>query len=357
MRRTKLTLMLSMGLVLMTASNCNKPPVEAAEFDKSALLTNIANNCIIPSLADFEDKINVLEADYITFQGDRTDANLTVVKESWKQAYIRWQTVKMYDFGPLRNIGFKGAASTFPTDTTQIDNNIVDGTYNLASADNADAIGFPSLDYLLYKNDALNHFTTNENYTTYGLDIIQKMKSEISSITSSWTGYKTTFIASTGTETTSAFSELINEFNRDYELAKNAKIGIPLGKQSLGIQLPDYIEARKSGISFELLRESISSIQKLYNGDYFNSSTSDQGFYEYLKHLERDDLADAINTRFNDILNKIDSFSGTFEDEMSSNVSGLDELYSLIQGQVVNLKTDMTSAFGVLITYQDNDGD
>ena len=42
---------------------------------------------------------------------------------------------------------------------------------------------------------------------------------------------------------------------------------------------------------------------------------------------------------------------------MASNQSELDELYNLIQQQVVNLKTDMTSAFGVLITYQDNDGD
>ena len=73
------------------------------------------------------------------------------------------------------------------------------------------------------------------------------MVNELSNVRSSWTSYKGTFVASTGTETTSAFSLLINEFNKDYELSKNAKLGIPLGKQSLGIQLPEYIEARYSG--------------------------------------------------------------------------------------------------------------
>jgi hypothetical protein len=42
---------------------------------------------------------------------------------------------------------------------------------------------------------------------------------------------------------------------------------------------------------------------------------------------------------------------------MTNNVNDLDELYNLIAGNVVYLKTDMTSAFGVLITYQDSDGD
>ena len=68
-------------------------------------------------------------------------------------------------------------------------------------------------------------------------------------------------------------------------------------------------------------------------------------------------LDGTISDNFTAILAKVDSFSGTMEEEMNSNAQGLDELYNFMQGQVVSLKTDMTSAFGVLITYQDNDGD
>jgi len=39
------------------------------------------------------------------------------------------------------------------------------------------------------------------------------------------------------------------------------------------------------------------------------------------------------------------------------NPQSLDNLYVKMQNLVVSIKTDMSSAFGVLITYQDNDGD
>jgi len=144
---------------------------------------------------------------------------------------------------------------------------------------------------------------------------------------------------------------LVNEFCRDYELAKNSKLGIPLGKQSLGIQLPEYIEARRSGFSLEIQKASVTSLANVFNGG------SCVGFDDYLVNLERSSLASSISTRFSEIGSKINSFSGTLEQEMENNTTELDNLYLLFQGQVVSLKTDMSSAFGVLITYQDNDGD
>jgi predicted lipoprotein len=177
------------------------------------------------------------------------------------------------------------------------------------------------------------------------------MKTEVTAVKTQWSSYRATFIASTGTETTSSFSELVNEFNRDYELAKNAKVGIPIGKQSLDIPLPEYFEARNSGFSFELLRASIVALRDVYTGG------SGIGFDDYLLHLERSTLNNTITANFGGILAKIDSFSGTMESNLNGNWSELNDLYTLLQGQVVYLKTDMTSAFGVLITYQDNDGD
>lgn len=185
----------------------------------------------------------------------------------------------------------------------------------------------------------------------------KKLKSETTQVTNAWGTYAPTFKESTGTETTSGFSELVNEFNRDYELAKTAKLGIPIGKQSLGIQMPEYLEARNSAISLDLLRQSVLALQQYYNGNALTGGNNGVGFDDYLIHLERSELNETINANFNGILAKIDSFTGSMEEEMAANPQGLDELYTLIQGQVISLKTDMTSAFGVLITYQDNDGD
>lgn len=338
-------------LVLGTGVSCKPDPEPTPDFDKAALLINVADNQILPALEDFNSKIETLETNYLTFQGSPDVATFEAVRNSWTDAYISWQSIKIYDFGPVRNYALKGSIGTFPTDTAKINANIASGSYTLGTAVNVDAVGLPSLDYLLYRNNALNILTNDANAMQYGLDVIQKMKSEVAAVKSQWNSYRATFIASTGTETTSSFSEYVNEFNRDYELAKNAKVGIPIGKQSLDIALPEYIEARYSGISFDLLDANIRALKNAYTGG------NGVGFDDYLLHLDRSDLNNTILANFDGILNKIASFTGTLEEETANNWSEMNDLYTLMQGQVVYLKTDMTSSFGVLITYQDNDGD
>ena len=357
MIRLKRFSLVALIAVLSMAVSCKKPGDDTTPFDKSSLLINVSDNLIAPSLSMLEATMNQMEADFSVFQANPTEANLTVLRNSWKDAYLTWQTVKPFDFGPIKSYGFKAATGTYPSDTAKIEANISAGSYALASAGNIDAVGLHSLDFLLYRAEALSFFLSDANYMTYTGDVIAKLKSETTTVANAWTSYAPTFNQSTGTETTSGFSELVNEFNRDYELAKVAKLGIPIGKQSLGIQMPEYLEARNSALSLDLLHQNILALQQYYNGNAFAIGHSGVGFDDYLIHLERSDLNETINANFTAILAKIDSFSGSLEDEMGANQQGLDELYMLMQGQVISLKTDMTSAFGVLITYQDNDGD
>ncbi|MFK7786141.1 MAG: imelysin family protein [Crocinitomicaceae bacterium] len=353
-QRTSILLVLA---VISLACGCKGPDEVKPNFDKAALLANLSDNSIAPSLSFLETAMMQMQSDFVEFQSTPSQVNLDVLRNSWKDAYLTWQTVKPFDVGPIRSYGFKAATGTYPTDPSKIESNISSGSYNLASASNVDAIGLHSLDYLLHRADALSYLTGDANCMTYTGDVISKLVSETTAVKNAWTTYAPTFKESTGTETTSGFSQLVNEFNRDYELAKTAKVGIPIGKQSLGIQMPEYLEARNSGISFDLLRQNILALQQCYKGDAFSIGQSGVGFDDYLVHLERSALDQTIRDNFSEILAKIDSFNGTMEEEMSTNTAGLDELYNLLQGQVVNLKTDMTSAFGVLITYQDNDGD
>lgn len=350
--------LVSLVLILSIALGCNKDADDPKpEFNKAALLSNISGEIILPSIAEFSADLNNLSASYSQFVVDKNQANLESLREQLKTAYLTWQTVKIFDFGPIRTNGIKSAIGTYPSDTAIIASNIAAGSYNLSSLGNVDAIGLSALDYLFFKQGALNELQTNANYLTYAEDVIAKMVAEFAVVTNQWSSYKATFDASTGTSSTSAFSEFVNEFNRDFELAKNAKIGIPLGKQSLGIQLPEYIEARYSGISLDLLEESIRALQKVYNGVGFTTGVDGQGFDDYLVHLEKSNLDATIDNGFTGIINKTVSFTNTLEQEMAVNVPELDVLYSLLQGHVVHIKTDMTSSFGVLITYQDNDGD
>ena len=344
--------------VISILFSCTKEDEEVTpDFNKAELLTNLSGEIILPSVQQFALDLNELSTSFSTFSSDKSQVNLTAVREKLTNAYLTWQTVKIFDFGPIRNNGIKGSIGTYPSDTAVIASNISSGSYNLSSIGNVDAAGLSALDYLLFKQGALTNFQNDANYTTYTQDVIEKMVSEFNTVVSQWQTYKATFDASTGTSSTSAFSELVNEFNRDFELAKTAKVGIPLGKQSLGIQLPEYIEARYSGLSLDLLAASVQALQNVYNGVGFTTGANGQGFDDYLMHLERNSLDATIDNGFSAIITKTLSFNNTFEQEMAVNVPQLDELYSLLQGHVVHIKTDMTSSFGVLITYQDNDGD
>lgn len=328
-------------------------------FNKGEMLENVSANIILPSLNQFDAEISDLQSSFATFKNDPTTANLHEVKTHWKASCLTWQTLKIFDFGPIRNIGFKSATGTYPVDPSKIQSNITSGSYNLASASNLDAVGLNALDYLLFNDEALSEFQTNPAYANYTEEVIQKLSSETQTVVNGWSTYRGTFNESTGTSSTSAFSEFVNEFNRDYELAKTAKIGIPIGKANLGLTNPEYVEARYSGISFELLIESIQALKATYNGVSFSNDTDGLGFSDYLVQLEKTNLDDIINDKFDLILVNAEGFSVTLEEAINdpSMVNQLDELYLHLQQQVVNIKTDMTAAFGVLITYQDNDGD
>lgn len=354
MRNTKIITGLFL-LVLVFACK-DKEEDQGTVFEKKEIMQQLADAYIQPAYLDFQAKINALESSWSAYLINSTTLNLQAVQENWKTAYLSFQHAKIFDFGPAMDIGFAAAVGTFPSDTTQIKNNIAAGTYDLATISNIAAIGLPALDYLFYKNNAVAELASESNRRQYVTALIQKMKNEINMLVSAWTGYESTFIDGTGTSSTSPFSLLVNAFCKDFELAKNAKLGIPIGKQSLGIQRPDYLEARNSGFSTALLKESFKALRSVYLGNGFDGSTG-KGFDDYLIALEKSSLAQTIDDRFASIIAQPDSWSGTLENAMQANPATLNAYYDYIQGTVVNLKADMASAFGILITYQDNDGD
>ena len=127
-------------------------------------------------------------------------------------------------------------------------------------------------------------------------------------------------------------------------------------KQNLGFQQPIYIEARLSKVGFDLFSTNIEAWRKVFKGD-LEDGTSGVGLDDYLIDLERTSLVNSIDNTLSDIVNDINSFNNDFETTLSNDASSLDALYTKIQNLTVSIKTDMTSVMGVLITYQDNDGD
>ncbi len=345
-------------LALLMAFSCKKKPTNEPEdtFQKGTIMENVANNIILVEYQNLDSRLATFQQAYATFIADQTQTNFDAVQNSWKDAYLQWEKSLMFEFGPAMDELLKGTVGTFPTDTTKILNNISSGGYNLDEVANITAQGLPAFDFLLYRQNAITYFSAT-NYQQYGTDLIAKMRDHVTAVIAGWnSGYLSTFKSSTGTETTSAFSQFVNQYVKSYEELKWTKVGIPIGKQTLGVQQPLYLETRRGKISFPLMIENMKALHRLFNGDAADG-TQGTGFDDYLIALERQDLVDHINATFEDIISDMEAFSADMETEMANNPAALDALYNKIHGLTVSLKTDMTSAFAVLITYQDNDGD
>lgn len=351
MRNIKFYYCISFSLLLLSVSCKGKKQEPAVEFNKSAILTNIADNYIAPNYLNLKVKIDSLQLLWLNFKTTNSIQNFDEVKNAWKNSYLSFQKVKFIDFGPAESVALSGSLGTFPSDTAVIENNIASANYTLSSIGNVSAVGFSALDYLFFKANAYSEITAQNLRRTYISDLIQKMQDEVNFVNSNWPSYRSTFIDGSGTSSTSPFSLFVNAFCKDFEIMKNTKVGIPSGKQSLGIQRLDYLEAKYSKINTQLLKENLIALQSVYVG------ANGQGFDDYLIALDKNDLANNINARFSYMIDKVASWNTSLESKMTNSVQEVDDFYNYMQNTVVNLKTDMSSSFGIMITYQDNDGD
>lgn len=91
-----------------------------SNFDRTALLTNWADNIIIPSFTNYQLKIQALNASITAFNTTTTEANLSNVRTSWLEAYKAYQYVAIYNFGKSEEINLKESANTYPSNTVGI---------------------------------------------------------------------------------------------------------------------------------------------------------------------------------------------------------------------------------------------
>jgi predicted lipoprotein len=333
-------------------------------FDRKAMLTNISSNIIIPSYTAYQASTVSLNAAVTTFNATPNATNLTALQNAFIAAYKLWQSASEFNFGPAADANLGVNTNTYPADVNQINANITAGSYNPQLLANLAAKGLPTLDYLLFgtgadNTDILAQFTSDSkaaNRKTYLAALSAELKTNMTTVLNAWNNtYKTTFVNSTGTNASSSTSYLINQFIYDYELLKNYEIGVPAGSQSMGATFPAKVQAYYSKISLQLAVLHTTALQNLYLGG------SGSGLDDYLvaanAKYNGGSLNDAIKAQFTTSLTKLNTLTDPLSANIISNSTAVLATYTELQKLTVLLKTDMTSALGILITYGDNDGD
>lgn len=348
----------------------NEEPTPDADFDKSGMLTNIGSANIVSSYENLNIKVTSLDSVSMVFTTSPTTNNLLALQNAFKQAYLAWQSVSVFEFGPAEQVLLRTNSNTFPTDTAQVITNIHSGSYDLSAINNIDAKGFPAIDYLLFSLDApqlINLYTTDtysSNRKSYLNSLINELKVNVNTVYTAWStaggNYLSTFASSLGSDVGSSLGYIVNQLNYDFESLKNYKIGIPLGKKTLGTPLPEKVEGYYAKNSIELAIAQLKAIENTYLGRTAQG-VDGVGVDDYLIHIKAQYngglLSDAIKAQLTAAITKLELIPDPLAETIINNPAIVDAAYIELQKLVVLFKTDMPSALGVLITYQDNDGD
>ena len=343
----------------------------SSDFDRTELLENWADNLIIPAYESFSTEMDELESATSTFTTTPSESNLTTLRTAWYDAYLAWQSVSMFEIGKAEALNFRNYMNIYPVSTTEVDDAISSGTYDLTLPSMFDAQGFPAIDYLINglastDADIVAFYSTNgnaANYKAFLSDVVTRMDNLTDQVLTDWqTNYRDEFVANSGSSSTSSVDRLVNDFLFYYEKSLRAgKVGIPAGVFSSS-SLPDKVEAfYKEDISRDLLLAALDATKDFYEGNHFGKSTSGESLNSYLAFLQTivdgDDLHTAISNQFDAARAKIVALDQNFVTQINTENTKMLEAYDELQKNVVFMKVDMLQALDINVDYVDADGD
>lgn len=363
-----------MGLNQACKTTVDGPDDDNKGLERGALLVHYADEIIIPAYANFNNQFKLLLAAADSFTNNPSASNLLTLKTAYANAYIQWQTVEMFDFGPAEKQTIRNFYNIYPADTTGILSNINNPASNLEVPASYAQQGFPALDYLLFgvgsDSDKQLAFYTDaamgSKRLAYLKRICDRMNSLLNLVIADWNGtYRETFVSKTGLDISASTSLMVNGIVLHYErFIRSGKFGIPSGAMLNGVISPDKVEAfYKKDLSRNLAQTAHQSYVDFFVGKSVKTGLLGPSLKTYLDALGAKDgqsgmlLTQILAAQFNKVKSKIDFLEPNFYTQVLNNNQAMIDVFTELQAATRMLKVDMTSAMSITITYTDNDGD
>ena len=336
-------------------------------FDRRAMLTNWVDNIIVPAHEIYDVRLQALRLSKDEFIIEGSTLTFENLRLAYKNAYLAWQAVSMFDIGKAEEIGLRNFSNIYPTDTQLIEENIQGGNYNLELPSNFDAQGFPALDYLLFglsdNDDEIINILQQTAYSSYLNELVDRLKLLNLEVLNDWRiPFRSEFIENDGSSATASTDKLVNDFLFYYEkFLRAGKIGIPAGVFS-GNEIPTSVEAPYSGIySKELFFAAYKAVQDFFKGLNYDGSQDGSSLEDYLNYVATENgtssLADPILAQWTIAEAKVQALDDSFRSQVENDNIKMLEAYDELQKAVVLLKVDMLQALNIQVDFVDADGD
>ncbi|MDX1348745.1 MAG: imelysin family protein [Putridiphycobacter sp.] len=355
---------------LSCEKECKTDCDDTVDFDRKEMVTDITTHYILPAYNTYLNETNSLSNQIDVFVTNPSVSALANCRDHWQSTITAWQSIAFLEFGPAENIGLRSQTNLFPVDTSKIKENINSGNSNLALPSNYVAKGLQSVDYLLYipnmpDSNLVAYYENSSSAAAYLKAVADELKQNAAKIHTEWQTYQTDFNENTTNNAQgSAVSDIVNALSSHYEtFVRKGKVGIPLGVFNGFTQtpMPAHVESYFSEYSNTLLISQMEAMHQFLNGVGIVDNTERMSLNDYADFVEakkdNQKLSAAINSQIATIIDQVKSLEMPLQQAVIDQPETCKTLYESMQKLVPLLKVDLTSALGVLITYQDNDGD
>lgn len=331
-------------------------------FDRTSMLENYANNFIEPGFTSSLESTQSLQKSINQLIANQNNDNLIVAKKAWETAYLQYLKVQPFNFGPAGEEGLIKSLTeeiaTFPISESKMQSyiNVNDTSFSNFARDTR---GFFAIEKILFK-DGLDSLK-KVNHQNYLAACSNHLVKKIAKVQNDWMTYKSTFIAQNGTDVGSSTSVFYNEFLKSYEVLKNYKLGLPLGKRVGQTKTePDKVEAFYSGKSLKFLKKHFEVITELWYAKNPATADSGNGLRKYIESAtggatlisNTEAQIDAINKEFA----KLDE-NLILSETIQKDPAKLEALFTELQKMTRFFKSDLSSLIGIAITFSSGDGD
>lgn len=351
-------------LLILSLIGCGDAGGPSDAFDRTMMLTDVADKAIIPRYAGMQEASEQLVAAVEAWTQSPSEPTLQAARKAWIDAAEAWQYAQLFTFGPAD--GVTGTLSeninTFPTSVSKIESAIAAGDTTLLNFDR-DARGLPALDYLLFSADgsasaeALKSSAIRGAYTRA---VARDVLIQVDRVHGAWLGgYREAFIARNGSDAGSGATQMFNAFNRAFELLKNYKIGIPAGLQAgQTTPSPTSVEAPYSEQSWRLAQVHMKALEMFWYGNAMNGA-SFTSLRSYIAARGGASLEASTREQFN----AIDRASALVPSDVSLSAlcaaedQSVKTYYVELQKLTRFIKSETSSLLGLSITYASGDGD
>lgn len=343
-------------LFLIIACNKEDNP-QNDNFDIIKYHESYTENLILPSISNLVTNTTKLNEAINNFTITTNETNLSSLRDAWKEVAISFSKTQIGNLGDIQMSAVYLSIYSWDANEIKIEEFIASSTPISESEIitlPAKARGLSAIEYLIFENDiasTINSFS-NQRRKDFLLSLGENVVSKINSLDNQWKSYSNSFINNTSTGINGSINFIVNQMNFVLENVRRFKVGEPAGIENSSIVDVTLLQADKSEISLEMIKENIASIKTAYYGNA-------EGLDDYVSSIAKnEDVNEAIANTFSAIENNIASLSNSsLKNAITTNNSQVTALHKNIKDLIILIKVDVASILSITVTFTDNDGD